>query len=207
MDIKITKSGETLSVHSPYNTEFVAGARKLAGKWDGGSKAWAFDARNEAAIRALLIETYGTDGSVIADTVSLRVTYDSNCYISAGGFELAGRRIATAFGRDSGARLGEGVVLEYGTFRSGGSVKNWRTETGVHGAIVLVHDIPRSAIEAIRNDSDITNIEIVEPTPTIDREALTAERERLLARLAEIDKALGISADAHASSSTLPPVA
>ena len=207
MDIKITKSGETLSVHSPYNTDFVAKARKIAGKWDGDHRAWTFDVRNEAKVRALLTEVYGTDGAAVADVVSVRIKLVDGADCAAGPITIAGRVIARAFGRDSGAKLGEGVVVEAGGFSSGGSMKNWRT-TSRAGTVILLHDFPRAAIAKVQDeDGDVDTIEIVEPAPTIDREALTAERERLLVRLAEIDKALEIGADAHASSSTLPPVA
>jgi len=42
--------------------------------------------------------------------------------------ELFGRTIACAFGRDSGAKLGDGIIWIYGIKKSGGSVKNWYTE-------------------------------------------------------------------------------
>jgi hypothetical protein len=39
---------------------------------------------------------------------------------------VAGREVARAFGRDSGAKLGPDVVVRAGGFHSGGSRKNWR---------------------------------------------------------------------------------
>ena len=36
--------------------------------------------------------------------------------------------IAIAFGRDSGAKLGDGIVWLSGEYKSSGSVKNWYTE-------------------------------------------------------------------------------
>jgi len=50
-----------IGVSSPFNGDFIAKARGLGGKWDGVSQRWMFPASEEAALRALCIEIYGTD--------------------------------------------------------------------------------------------------------------------------------------------------
>lgn len=178
-----------LLVSSPFNSGFVANAKRLAGRFSAG--VWSFDERNAAAVRKALCEAYGTDGEAPADTVSVRITWDEACSEYCAPIEFAGRTVARAFGRDSGAKPGEGVVIEAGGFTSGGSVKNWKTVVKA-GTVVLMHDVPRASAEAFDESGDSPRVEIVKPegTAAVDREALLAERERLEARLAEIDATL-----------------
>lgn len=63
-----------------------------------------------------------------------------------GPVEVAGRTIARAWGRDSGAKLGDGVVKLQGRVGSGGSMKNWET---VVDADVVLHDCPRKVAEKL----------------------------------------------------------
>ncbi|WP_371591240.1 hypothetical protein [Streptomyces sp. NBC_00470] len=93
-----------------------------------------------------------------------------------------GRKIATRFGRDEDPRLAEGVVLEKGGFeRSAGSMQ-YPQLGPLDGTYVPVHDVPRSVAEE-------KHLETVDERGA-DVEALHAERERLLTRLAEIDNAI-----------------
>ena len=59
--------------------------------------------------------------------------------------------MARAYGRDSGAKIGEGVVFLEGGASSGGSVKNWYT-TIKKGSVFEVRDVPRAKAEAFLED-------------------------------------------------------
>lgn len=185
----LTKSvtGDTFPVTAPYNSEFISAAKRLGGRWD--APEWVFDARDEARVRALLIECYGTDGE-IADLVTIRIEWTENESAKRASIEANGRTIARADGRDSGARLGDGVVLLDGEFGSGGSRANWTT-TARAGTVVLVRDFPRAAAQALVAAPGRERQYSIEPeAPAVDADALRAERERLVARIAEIDKLL-----------------
>lgn len=203
--VSITTNNNTLQVSSPYHKDFPARARALGGKWAATSKTWHFDQRDEQAVRALCVEFFGTDGSAVleSDLVTLRVTIADGTYILAlqGPLFFAGRQIGTAWGRDSGARQGDGVVFIKGRVDSGGSVKNWVTCTS-NGAIFEIRDLPRAAaMKAIEDrsgwsETKIAKIEILGDDDTdgdTRRRALEAERAALLARLAELDAELGIA--------------
>lgn len=136
-DIRILKTASGIAVISPYSTTFVAGARRLAGRWgavtekDGTTnKAWIFPAEVKADVKALLRDTYGEDGETEVPTVRLRVEYHGTVEDAGGSSEvvIGGREVARIFGRDSGARLGANVVLRMGGVGSGGSRKNPRIE-------------------------------------------------------------------------------
>jgi hypothetical protein len=170
---------------SPYNSEFVAAARKLGGRWN--APAWSFDVRDEQRVRAACAEHYGTDG-LTADLVTVRAEFGPDNDTLRGPIEIFGRPVARAFGRDSGAKLADGVLLLSGGFNSGGSVKNWRTKAQ-EGTVCLVRDLPRAAVERALADG-ATWLAIEPETAPIDRAALAAEREKLLVRVAEIDAAL-----------------
>lgn len=137
-DIRIIKTAnDGIAVISPYSTIFVAGARRLAGRWgavtqkDGTiDKAWIFPAEVKADVRALLRDTYGEDGESEVPTVRLRVEYHGTVQDTGGSTEvvIGGREVARIFGRDSGARLGANIVLRTGGVGSGGSRKSPRIE-------------------------------------------------------------------------------
>lgn len=206
--ITITVSGTTLQVASPYNPDFPKAARALGGKWHADSKTWQFDTRDETRVRDLCMDIYGTDGRPVAagDLVTLRITLEDGWYLDqrTGPLFFAGREIGRAFGRDSGARQGDGIVFLKGSVTSGGSAKNWETRT-TKGAIFEIRDLPRAAAEKAKTEVEQGVIlEIIEPdtTATDHRAALEAERAALMARIAEIDTALG---DTDSTEQTTPP--
>lgn len=93
-NIQIEVKDGRCAVTSPYNKVFVEGARQLNGKWQ--SPHWVFDARDEAAVRQLCQKVYGTDGHVVADLVSVRVTYTDGADVLRGALSMAGRSLAFA---------------------------------------------------------------------------------------------------------------
>lgn len=191
MTVSITISGSSLLVTSPYNSKFVDAAKRLGGRWRGG--AWVLDARDEARVRALCCECYGTDGTTAGDVVTLRIEWRKSRGVSQGPIEVYGRTIARATGRDSDARLGDGIAVLDGGFGSGGSVKNWTTSVR-EGTVVLVRDFPRVRADELlsaQTEEDVRRYSIEDEVMAIDRPALHAERERLVARIAEIDALLG----------------
>ena len=152
MNINIKKTGDEIAVTSPYNPEFAARAKRLGGRWNPSAKTWDFDARNEAHVRAALIAVYGSDGSLV-ETVTLRAVAKGDLSASARPIMLCGRVVVSASGRDSGARLGEGVVLISGRANSGGSVKNWTTKL-TQGAVIEMQDVPRTFAEEAVTDGE-----------------------------------------------------
>src|SRR5690606_30972717 len=124
-------------------------------------------------------------------TCIARVVLDGSEDTKRGPIEICGRPVARAFGRDSGAKVLEGVVVLEGGFTSGGSVANWYT-CAKKGTTILIRDFPRITAEnLIKGGADWISIEPEEAAaPQVDVDALRAERARLVARLAEIDSLL-----------------
>jgi hypothetical protein len=132
---------------------------------------------------------YGTDGTDPLVTIRVSVVGNWAWEADKSSLQLAGRTIARAWGRDSGAKLGEGVILESGRVYSGGSVKNWRT-CATAGSVFLVRGVGIHAAKSMAADSPDSSIEIEIVDEGNSRQALVDERARLLARIAEIDAEL-----------------
>ncbi|MFE7666450.1 hypothetical protein [Streptomyces celluloflavus] len=172
---------------SPYNADVPPAAKKIGGRWNPVLKAWEFDGRDEQRVRDLAREVYGTDGSPEAEADTVTIRWD------IGGFDdnelfYAGRRILRRPSRDEDVQLSPGVVLVAGGFPGrGGSVRYPRI-AAEYGTVLEIRDLPRAAV-----DADAPGVTIVDAT--VDIEALTAERARLMARLTEIEATL--SAHGH----------
>lgn len=185
--VEVNTTGKTIAVASPYHPDFPKKARKIGGKWDGAAKVWVFDPRDERRVRELCKEVFGTDGTPV-ELVTMRVTYAQRQAAHRDAIWLAGRQVAQARGRDSGARLGEGVVIIEGSAYSSGSVKNWETAIA-EGTVLEIRDVPRDIAEReAANPDPGVSIEIVQEGDA--REALEAEAAQLRARLAEIEAQL-----------------
>lgn len=191
--IKINTNENTTTLSSPYHPELPKRAKALGGKFDGTSKTWKFDARDEDRVREMAVEIYGTDGTD-TETVTVRVEIGEDDLVSQNreSLYLGGQQIARAFGRDSGALLADGVVLIEGRAESGGSVKNWDTRLSA-GSTFEIRDVPRGVadrmLEEAADNDRIADARIVDETSD-RREALQAERDKLVARIAEIDAEL-----------------
>lgn len=175
---------------APYDPTFPKRARELGGDWKPDNKTWVFAARDEQRVRDLCREIYGTDGAP-TPTVTARVDCAKTDTEFDRELRLLGRRLAYRPGRDTHVVLGDGVIVLAGGFPScGGSVKNPRLEFE-EGTVLEVRDVPASAPGI--DHRAVTVVAAGEP----DREALEAERARLVARIAEIDAALAKTETEH----------
>ena len=193
--MKITRNEKHITVQAEYNSVFVGQARNLAGKWHDQDKTWVFDIRDEADVLQACYHAYGEDG-IRTNKCDVQVTLPTGYSVEKGTICLFGRQIARAFNRDSGAKVFGGVVVKAGGFSSGGSAKNWVTRAQA-GTVFVLRDVSRDLVEmeASHDTYGDAVIEILQTTvsskPVADRAALEAERDRLQARLAEINAELG----------------
>lgn len=188
MEIKAL-GNERIAIITPYNPDFVACVKQAGARWDAERKAWTADERAIEAVRACMVRVYGRDDRP-AETVTVRVTVgESRIRADRGPIVLFGRTVASASGRDSGTRVGDGVSFLAGKADSGGSAKNWETRI-FPGSVIEIRDVPRAAVENRLGWKDSYGaFEVVEPADPLA--GLKAEREAILRRLAEIDEILG----------------
>lgn len=188
--VVIERAGDFIRVEAPFNSFFVAEARPLGGRWH--APAWLFDARNEKWVRDLAYRIYGQDG-VRKNLCTIRLEWVEDWWNTCGPLSLHGRTLARATGRDSGATVGDGVMLLQGRVKSGGSLKNWQTQI-TEGSVMIVRDFPREIAEQCIGETDRGFVCTIEEEPAAaqspSKADLDSERKRLMERVAEIDAAL-----------------
>jgi hypothetical protein len=187
--MKITNLGNgKIAVDTPYNPSFVSKIKKAGGKWNASNRTWEVDERSVEAVRAIMREVYGQD-DLPQELVTVKVTIgDKSLDEWRAPVVLFGRNIASARGRDGGARPGEGVCFEKGGCDSGGSMKNWYTIVSAE-SVFTIYDVPKLAVEQkLGWKDDFGTFEVVESGDPLA--ALRAEKEALLERLAEIEEIL-----------------
>jgi hypothetical protein len=140
--IKLEEKNGKVYTTSHYNSCFIEKARGLRGQWNVGQ--WVFDGNVRDHVVAAMEGCYSVTGIVPYEVCTLVVKdyYEEEW---TGGVELFGRPVAKAFGRDSGAKAQDGIFLISGRFKSGGSVKNWKTI--IDHADFEMHDFPVAALE------------------------------------------------------------
>lgn len=185
--------GERLKLVSPYHPALPPKARALGGRFNAETKAWYFDPRDAERVRALCLETYGTDplAEAPAETVTVRLSLDRPAGMSYADYaalpihgqsiHLLGRELAYRPGRDSSVRLGEGVIAAEGGFApSGGSMKHPAVQPLV-GTVLEVRDVPKALAEqAAERYPEL--IEIVAGTPEAPAVLSAVEQIAALAR-------------------------
>lgn len=185
--IQLSVVDDKVKVVTPYNAEFVQKCRNFRGKFSNG--AWWFDDSIIEHVREAMIEYFGTTGETPYETCILEVK-DFTSYEGQGPVTLFGRTIAKAYGRDSGARLGDGVVFISGEYKSGGSVKNWTTQ--VVDATFEIHNFPVPSLRLYEVQDYIKSGKCVvkEQKKKRDPNQIKKEISELQTRLAELEKEL-----------------
>lgn len=184
-DITLTTLGNQLILAAPYHPDMPAAARSIGGRFDRDTRAWKFDIRDQARVEELAARIYGYRGETSGHTCIVRVTLDG--YSLPRSVRFAGREICRRENRDDDVRLAEGVVLVGGRFPWSGGSKTRPLVGDCEGVVLEIRDLPVEALEA---GSELP-FEIIDGDPEA---GLREERERLLARLAEIDALLGVAA-------------
>jgi hypothetical protein len=187
--ITTKNNGTQTAVYTPYNAAFVSAIRKIGGaRWDAGSKAWMVPTASLPQVRAIMRDVFGEDDQLdTCKRVTVRLTFREICSAECRPVEILGKTVSKAYGRDSGARPGDDVAFEAGGPRSGGSAKNWRSVVE-EGSVAILRNVPETMLDKAELPEGVT-MEIIQDSG-IDRAALLEEKEKLLARLAEIEKML-----------------
>lgn len=185
-------------IECPYSERFVYKIKLLQGKWNRDDRVWTVDYRLAERVKKVLLEVFGTDGSDLTDTVSIRLTgteWDDFSCMNQIGF--CGRLVCERKNRDDDVTLGPGIVavsLYY--YHSGGSMKY--PELALKGTPIFeVYDIPKSVYEKIKNREGVELITSVDHTQT--KHALLEEKKKLEKRIIDIESELKKFEDAEKS--------
>lgn len=186
--IQLTIEGDQVKVVSPYNAQFVQKCRNLRGKFKDG--AWWFDDSIIDYVREAMIQFYGTTGEIPFETCTLLIRDYTSYSDYRSACMLFGRTIAKAFGRDSGARLGDDIVFISGRYDSGGSVKNWRTEIGNATFEMRNFPVPSLDLPDVKKAIEEGWCEVKHSQKKRDPEVIKAEIELLKAKITELESEL-----------------
>jgi len=156
--VKIEKIGNgKLAVIFPYHEDAKTRIKNLNGRWDGS--AWVIPEGFEQSARDILMEVFGTDGTVSPKLIRVRVIAKQDVKEQHAPVECCGKVLARAWGRDSGAQVGDDVALIKGHIRSGGSMKNWLSIVKEGAEFDLLNVFPK-LVDGY--DSDYFSVEILE---------------------------------------------
>lgn len=182
--MKITVKENKAYIETPYNKEFVKAVKNIGqAKWQDG--AWVVPAHMVDAVREIMLDIYGESDISTTERVDVKLTFteDVDAYQSA--VTMFGKTIARAYGRDKRVDVGEDVAFIKGAPKAAGSVKNWYTRIPEE-SVCIVSNVP----ETMLNEELPEGVTVEVLKKTVDRKALEEEKERLLARIAEIDNLL-----------------
>ena len=187
--ISFKKQDGKIIVTTYYNRRFASKARNLRGQWDSVKKAWVFDESVEEYVKQALIDIFGVTGEIQYETCSLLIR-DFTAWEMRGEVELFGRTVARAFGRDSGAKLGDDIIWVSGSYHSGGSVKNWTTE--VENGTFEIQNFPleRTKFDDVRKAVEDGWCEIKVNKKKRSREEIESEIAALKSKLSELEEEL-----------------
>ncbi len=122
---KIWIRSAEVEVKCPYSTLFVDRARELGGIWSQPTSTWVFPPLGKDLIMEALDSIYGLREG--ARVVRVRLTARADLEWDRCGADYHNYPLCRAFGKRSGAKPSEGVLLACGSIGSGGSSKNWTT--------------------------------------------------------------------------------
>lgn len=184
--MKITVNAGKASINSPFNPEFVSRIKSIGGRWDAASKTWTVGENMLTEAREIMRAVYGRDDQQTdVQVTDIRIRFNEEVHCTVGGITMYGKTIAKAWGRDSGARVGDDVAFVEGRPDSGGSAKNWRTIIP-EGSVVVIKNVPVSLL----GEPLPEGAEIVTEADT-RKAALLARKAELEAALAAINDELG----------------
>lgn len=165
-----------IEIYTPYNREFVSKVKKISSaKWSYNKGCWEMDKIEIGVVRKFMMDCYGENDIEFAEKVDVKVKFLQTVEVYYKGIELFGRTIAYAFGRDSGAKLGDKVTCLDGEYRSGGSMKNWKTIID-EGAEFIIRDVAKNTITEY--DKEIFKIEIIEKSNSNEDKIVELEEQK-----------------------------
>lgn len=185
MFVSIKTINNTIQVKTQYNPSFKAQAKLIGGRFNSDEKCWEFDVRNEDLVKEMLLSIFGTDG-YDQSVVDVEITVKDEIRVICSPIYIAGRKIADATGRDSGAKVCDKIVFVDDYPISGGSRGNWATIIP-EDSVFRILDLYVGALEKL--DRRGFEYKIISKNSSKDEELAKLRNElvRIKARIAELE--------------------
>lgn len=190
MDISITVKDEIANIYVPYNKEFISEIKNIgSAKWNSDEKCWTVPEEYIDNVREMMVHIYGYSDISKNETVKVTVKFLEGVAETKDSVKIFGKDVSKATSRDSGARVGENVVLVSGKIESGGSRVYWESQVE-EGTIFSLSRVNKNVFDKGKNNPPY-KIEILDVKDEVERKSeLIAEKEKLLSRISEINKIL-----------------
>lgn len=164
MDIQIAVDDTESQVYlaSPYHPDMPAMAKAAGGKWNG--EVWAFPLAADAEVRRICLEVYGEDGTPQPRVTIRCQASDALVGTPAKSIFLAGRKVASTKGAESGVLLGDAITVIEGGFVRKEEDKG-AAVVAKQGTVFEICDLPVLAAERLQ-DQHPDDVEVIsEPAP------------------------------------------
>jgi hypothetical protein len=190
VDISITVKDEIVNIYVPCNKEFISEIKNIgSAKWNSDEKCWTVPEEYIDNVREMMMHIYGYSDISKNETVKVTVKFLEGVAETKDSVKIFGKDVSKATSRDSGARVGENVVLVSGKIESGGSRVYWESQVE-EGTIFSLSKVNKNVFDKEKNNPPY-KIEILDVKDEVERKSeLIAEKEKLLSRISEIDKIL-----------------
>lgn len=182
MPVTETLTATDLIVSAPFRSEWPTLAKSMGGKYRADDKTWAFGLGNADMVRQGVLELYGElpwngiDTGIAVEITAKKNVEGQDCRpVSFGG-----QVVVNASHRTDTPRVGRNARLQTGKMLMAGSHQYWKIHVPAGSVFTLERVWPGLASED-RNWA----VRILENS--MDALVLSAERSRLLSRVAEID--------------------
>jgi hypothetical protein len=139
---EITTKDGFIYLVSPYDEDIARKCRNLNGDWTGNAWKFKYDEDVLAAVKHAVNETFEFDYD--APRATAKIEFKEDFYQGKAPYTIGGYILSEARGRDSGAKVGPGVLLLEGKIESGGSMKNWSSEVRA-GSVFKIKNFPKGA--------------------------------------------------------------
>lgn len=140
------KTGEIVLLKcDSYNEYLVKTCKKLGGKWDPEAKCWAFNSIVSDKVEEL-------DELFNSEIINVEITAVDTIEYRCRPVDFCGYGICKASGRDSGAKLFEGISLISGSCSSNGLRANWNTY--IRTGSVFRLQVAKNVLEAYREGEE-----------------------------------------------------
>lgn len=188
--LRIETNGDKIDVFTPYNKQFINDIKKIgSAKWNPNNKCWTLPVDYITNVREVMKEVFGNSDIENNETIRVKIKFIYDESACQEPIKIFGKNVSVAHGRDSGAKVGEDVILENGEINSGGSARYWTSEVS-KGSIFSLLNVNKNVFTKEKNNP-LYEIEILEIIEEVQKsESLIEEKKRLLARIEEIDKIL-----------------
>lgn len=150
--MNITVTDTNVSVVSPYNAKFIAGAKQINGKWN--KPAWEFPKENEDLVRNLLRDVYGTDGTPESTVTILVKLPEAEWLMKDATFMVGPFQALRKLGRDTTPRLGENCTIIQGKLLSSGGSRNNPRITFTNDCVMRIKNVPQSVANSLIEKDD-----------------------------------------------------